>query len=92
MIQAAVPLNHRWYNLTAGKKDVSGYVKWTQKIHTNWQTFIDLQLRAVDYSINGFRNNPALQVTNNYLFLNPKAGITFSKNKTQVYFSYAHGQ
>ena len=90
MIQAAVPLNHRWYNLTAGKQDISGYIKWTQKINKNWQTFIDLQLRTVDYSINGFRNNPGLQVKNNYLFLNPKAGITFSKNKTQVYFSYAH--
>ncbi len=86
--QAAVPHNYRWYDLTAYKNDVSGYTKWTQRIANNWQTFVDLQLRSVNYSINGFRNNPGLKVKNNYTFFNPKAGITFTRNKTQAYLSY----
>ena len=89
-VQPAVPHDYRWYNLTAYKNDISGYGKWTQRIGANWQTFVDLQLRSVNYSINGFRDNPALRVKNNYLFFNPKAGITYTKNNTQAYFSYAH--
>ncbi len=89
-VQAAVPHDHRWYNLTAYKTDVSGYAKWTQKIASNWQTFVDMQVRHIDYKINGFRDNPALKIKNNYIFFNPKAGITFSKKNTQAYFSYAH--
>ncbi len=89
-IQAAVPKGYTWYNLPAGKSDLSGYIKWTQKLSENWQTFADLQVRSVNYSINGFRNNPTLSINNKYLFVNPKAGITYSKNNTQIYFSYAH--
>lgn len=89
-IQPAVPNNHTWYDLPAVKTDLSGYIKWTQKLSEHWQTFADLQIRSVGYRINGFRNNPSLTISNDYLFINPKAGITYSKNKTQVYFSYAH--
>lgn len=89
-IQAAVPKDHRWYDLTAYKRDYSGYAKWTQELVSNWQTFVDVQLRYIDYKIHGFRNNPTLEVSNHYLFLNPKAGITYTKNKWQAYFSYAH--
>ena len=89
-VQAAVPHDYRWYNLTAYKADLSAYAKWTQRIAANWQTFVDMQVRHIDYKINGFRDNPTLKVKNNYTFFNPKAGITFTKKNTQAYFSYAH--
>ncbi len=89
-LQAAVPKDHHWYDLTAYKRDYSVYAKWTQDFGNNWQSFVDIQLRHIDYKIHGFRYNPTLQVSNNYLFLNPKAGITYTKNKWQAYFSYAH--
>lgn len=88
--KAAVPPYFRWYQLTAYKRDYSGYIKWMQRVSNNWQTFADIQVRAVDYRINGFRNNPALRIKNNYTFFNPKAGITYTKNKTQVWLSYSH--
>ncbi|MEP7166299.1 MAG: TonB-dependent receptor plug domain-containing protein [Ferruginibacter sp.] len=87
-VKNAIPDHYRWYQLTAFKKDISGYAKWTQQIAGSWQTFVDIQVRNVDYTINGFRDNPTLKVKNNYSFFNPKAGITYTKNKTQAWFSY----
>ncbi len=88
-VQAAVPSNYKWYNHTATKKDLSFYTKWTQQINQHWQSFIDLQFRNVNYTINGFRDNPDLFINNKYNFLNPKAGITYTYNSWQAFVSYA---
>jgi iron complex outermembrane recepter protein len=88
-VQAAVPLNYRWYNLTAYKKDLSVYNKWIQQWSSNWQGFVDVQFRNIDYKIHGFRDNPGLEIKENYSFLNPKFGITYSDKKWQAYISYA---
>ncbi len=86
--QVAIPNNYKWYNKKGTKKDFSNYVKWTQKLNRHFQSFIDVQLRNVQYKNDGYRNNPNLTVDKNYTFLNPKAGITFSKNATKIYASY----
>jgi iron complex outermembrane recepter protein len=88
-VQAAVPKNYRWYDLPATKKDFSLYTKWTQQLNNHWQSFVDVQYRNINYSINGFRDNPTLNVNNNYNFVNPKIGITYNKNSWQWYISYA---
>jgi iron complex outermembrane receptor protein len=87
--QAAVPKNYRWYNLSATKKDVNLYTKWTQQLNNYWQSFVDVQYRNVDYNISGFRDNPSLQTGNTYNFLNPKVGVTYNRNSWQWYISYA---
>lgn len=87
--QAAVPLNYRWYNNTAHKSDLSAYVKWTQSLTKNLQTFIDLQGRFIDYEINGFRDHPALNVDKKYSFFNPKFGFTYQQNNIKTYISYS---
>ena len=86
--QAAVPANYRWYDNPAHKYDFSSYVKWTQSLGTNFQTFADVQVRNINYTINGFRDNPAIKFDKDYFFFNPKAGITFSKNNYKIYASY----
>ncbi|RYF80701.1 MAG: TonB-dependent receptor, partial [Chitinophagaceae bacterium] len=86
--QVAVPVNYRYYDNDAVKKDLSIYTKWTEQLSARWQTFVDLQGRAVDYRINGFRNNPAVNIDERYFFFNPKAGLTWSYKKTQAYLSY----
>jgi iron complex outermembrane recepter protein len=91
-IQAAVPTNYQWYNLTAHKKDFSVYSKWTQQWTKNFQSFADVQFRNINYCINGFRDHPTLVIKNKYNFLNPKLGITYNKNSWQVYASYALAQ
>ncbi len=89
MVQPAIPLNYRWYNLKADKQDVSIYTKWTEQITSRWQSFIDVQFRNVQYNINGFRDNPALKINNTYNFVNPKIGITYNVKNWQAYLSYA---
>lgn len=86
-----IPTGYKWYKLTSKKRELSAYTKWTEKISPHWQTFLDLQLRNIHYTINGFRDNPGLKLKNDYLFFNPKAGLTYSKGNMQIYFSYARG-
>ena len=88
-VQAAVPADHRWYDLTAYKKDISLYSKWTQQWSSHWQSFVDVQIRNIDYRIHGFRYNPTLVLHKKYSFLNPKLGITYTNNNWQAYVSYA---
>ena len=86
--QTAVPINYVWYNTDALKTDLATYTKWTHSINKHWQTFADVQVRKIRYNINGFRNNPTLQVASNLLFVNPKLGITYTNNNSKIYASY----
>ena len=79
----------KWYDLDADKNDFTIYLKEQTRFATNWHLFYDLQYRKINYTINGFRDNPALIITNDYNFFNPKAGISYSKNKWKGYFSFA---
>lgn len=88
-VQAAVPKDYEWYRHNAFKTDASVYTKWVEKLDKNWQTFVDVQVRNVHYTINGFRDNPDLNIKNNFTFFNPKAGVTYSKGNTNAYFSYS---
>ena len=79
---------YRWYDLDALKKDFTVYLKQQTEFAKNWNWFYDLQYRYVNYSIRGFRANPALTVKNKFNFLNPKAGISYNKNGWKGYLSY----
>ncbi len=89
-LQAAVPANYQWYNTPAHKYDFSAYTKWTQTFSKNFQTFVDVQVRNIDYDINGFRKNPTIKVSTTNLFFNPKIGFTYFKNNSKIYASYGH--
>ncbi|WP_346237330.1 TonB-dependent receptor [Niabella insulamsoli] len=71
------PLDYKWYDLTAFKNDMNVYAKLQQQLITNFYGFLDLQLRQVNYKINGFRKNPGLISDNDYTFFNPKAGLSY---------------
>lgn len=79
----------QWYRLPAEKTDMSVYGKWQQLLDKNWSLFTDLQIRRVEYVIQGFRDNPILNVVNQYNFFNPKLGITYRKNSLMSYVSYS---
>jgi hypothetical protein len=55
------------------------------------QSFVDIQFRNVDYTINGFRNNPSVMIQTNYNFVNPKAGFTYFYDGWQAFLSFAMG-
>jgi iron complex outermembrane receptor protein len=79
---------HRWYNLHANKTDFAVYVKGEKTFHSFYNVFADLQLRPLRYTINGFRDNPALFISQHYNFFNPKAGISYIRNNMKTYLSF----
>lgn len=94
VIWTALPADYlsnpkEWYRLKATKNEMAGYVKWMQKINSQWSTYVDLQARQVNYVINGFRNNPDIRIDEQYLFVNPKLGINFQRKQWRWYLSYA---
>jgi len=81
--------NHNWYDLYAQKNDFNIYGKWQQNLSNAVQFYTDLQYRKVSHVINGFRDNPALDVQNSYNFFNPKIGLSFHKKTWLLYGSYS---
>jgi iron complex outermembrane receptor protein len=81
--------NDNYYFNNAIKKDFNGYVKWNHQFNNKLSSFIDLQYRNVAHQMNGFDHNPNLLVNRKFDFLNPKAGLTYKKNKTNYYASIA---
>lgn len=83
---------HRWYNNDAWKNDANVYGKLQQQFGAHWYAYTDLQLRSVHYRITGFRDNPGLAVNNDYLFFNPKLGLTYANGGLTAYASYSVAQ
>lgn len=88
--QTGFPLNYKFYSLTSLKTDVNAYVKYQYRIMSRLELFADIQYRNVLYNLNGFRNNPALFISNTYHFFNPKAGLAFSTGGVRLYASYSY--
>lgn len=89
--QAPIPISDdfEWYRLDATKRDFSLFTKWTQSFKPRLQGYFDVQLRSVNYQINGFRANPGLRINNQYTFINPKVGISYWTKRWELYASYA---
>ena len=86
--QTGISKEHRWYDLDAQKTEQHVFGKWIEKLGA-FHLFGDLQLRNVNYEIEGFRNNPTLSIDQNWLFINPKAGLRYTSGKYSSFFSYA---
>jgi iron complex outermembrane receptor protein len=84
-----IPKDHKWYDLDAKKTEQFVFGKWLQKINPKTNLFADLQLRTINYNINGFRGNPTLKINNNWTFLNPKFGFRKEMGKYNLFASYA---
>ncbi len=87
--QVGIPVYHEWYNLDAYKTDLNFYTKLQQRIAAYWEVFGDIQYRNVNYDMDGFRDNPHIKVNQQFHFVNPKAGISYSRQGWNGYFSYA---
>jgi iron complex outermembrane receptor protein len=85
--------DYEYYNDKAVKTDLNFYLKTNWKPLEKLSLFVDLQLRHIAYEFQGFDEllAPALQNTN-YLFFNPKAGLTLDLNAiSYLYASYSIG-
>ncbi len=87
--QAGIPDNYRWYDNPALKTDINGFVKYQRTVADGLSLFADLQFRRVNYSLNGFRDNPDIEISNSWNFLNPKFGLTYTHGRNQFFASYA---
>ena len=85
----AIPASYQWYLRTAKKTEGNVFLKWTEQLHPNWQSFVDLQYRQVHYGIKGFKDNPTIVIAKNYAFFNPKFGLTHTSRNGKIYLSYA---
>lgn len=83
--------NYQYYFYPAVKTDVNVYTKWQHNFAKYWYSFADVQYRTVTHNMQGFEGNGNLDVNRTFHFVNPKAGITYSHNSWQAYFSYALG-
>jgi iron complex outermembrane receptor protein len=84
-----IPKDFRWYNLDAKKSEQFIFGKWLQRLENDLVLFGDLQIRRIEYNINGFRDNPNLQINNHWTFVNPKVGIRKKIGKYNFFASYA---
>lgn len=92
MQAGTVSKDYHYYDYPAAKSDINLYTKWQHQLSTHWLSFADLQYRHVNHNMQGFEGNPALNVNRSFDFINPKAGITYTNNGWQAFFSYALGQ
>ena len=81
----------RYYDLPAIKKEANLYTKWQHSWASNFSSYIDLQYRNVTHRMDGFQNNPTLNIDRSFGFFNPKIGYQFNKNGWVHYASYAIG-
>lgn len=81
--------DYRYYNLTSKKTEAAVYAKWEYRLTKHLSLFADMQYRYVRHTMNGFDDMPELFIDRKFNFINPKAGISYSKNGLTTYLSYA---
>ena len=89
-----VPKDYEYYRAQSNKIDANLYYQGLQQWNNKWSTWIDLQLRKINYQGTGLDNTllPA-NFTGNYLFFNPKVGWEFVPVESQrVFGSISVGQ
>ena len=86
--------NNRFYENKGIKTEGSFFAKATQRISEGFTGFVDLQIRSIEYEVSGQVAGPDFfSVDDNFLFFNPKAGLTYQVASGQkIYFYYAKAQ
>jgi iron complex outermembrane recepter protein len=84
-------INHTWYDSNSDKKDFNVYTKMNYSLNKNISFYGDLQLRGINYLINGEDDDHRdITQSHDYIFFNPKFGVNYSDNQGQrVYFSFS---
>lgn len=83
-------IRDRYYEGKGLKNEFTVFSKATYRINAQWSVFGDLQGRFVTYKTRGITSDLVpMDVSKNYAFFNPKAGLTYKLNPSnQFYFSY----
>ncbi len=78
-----------YYRYPAFKNDANVYIRALHNLSNHWIIFGDLQYRTVKHQMDGFRDNGELFINRKFDFINPKAGVRYTKNGWSVFGSYA---
>lgn len=82
-------IRHRYYENMGKKSDFNIFFKTYYTVNNQLTVFADLQLRNVDYTVNGIDNDlRVLKVDTSYRFFNPKAGFNFTANAHHGFYTY----
>ncbi len=86
-------IRDRYYDNNGLKTDLNNYLKVEYNFSEKVASFVDLQVRMVDYSTAGIDNDLRyLSIDTNFTFFNPKVGITVKLNpKLRTYASVSVG-
>jgi iron complex outermembrane receptor protein len=87
-------IRHRWYENTGEKSDWNIFLKATFQPRDLFSFFGDLQLRGIDYEIDGI-DDELREITqqHDFLFFNPKAGLNFQisgRQRAYLFVARAH--
>jgi iron complex outermembrane recepter protein len=77
-------INHEWYRSQALKRDFNIFGKAEYDVTEKFHTWLDLQYRRIDYTIDGI-DDDSRDITQNHTFnfFNPKAGISYNLTENQ---------
>lgn len=95
---------YKYYDSEAHKNDFSAFVKANRKLGRGWNVFADVQMRYIDYKTDGnndkfvktnkdgkkYYEAQKLDIDKNYLFVNPKAGVSYTADGHKAYASVAY--
>jgi iron complex outermembrane receptor protein len=83
--------DYEYYFNTGKKLDYSAYVKVNQQLSSSLNGYLDLQYRGINYSIQGSDDKAGdhVDVTKNWNFFNPKAGINYRRKGHNAFVSFA---
>lgn len=84
-------LGDKYYDNDARKTDFNMYTKFNYPLAANWNAYLDLQYRQVNYNFLGYNNELENVTQSDELhFFNPKAGIFYqAADNAELYASFA---
>ena len=87
-------IRDRYYDNDAEKRDFNIFTKFNYALGDRWDTYLDLQVRSIDYTFLGIDNNGNTVDQNADLqFFNPKVGVQYrTDNNQRAYASFAVAQ
>ena len=88
---STVPTGYRYYFNNGDKRDFNTYLKTNYQFSAKLSVYVDMQFRRIDYIASGVENKQnELNVNTDFLFFNPKAGLTYTASANQqFYLSYS---
>ena len=87
----SIPKDYEYYRNQGTKFDANAYLKADWEICAGLTVFGDLQYRYVNYELDGINDEDldSIPVNETFHFVNPKAGISYTKGGHQAYFNFA---